>query len=142
MKKLFIYLLLLTACKSSYAQIKTSGFVEVGYLNETLALNTNGFVSNYQSGDVLYSNITLNFMLKDINLETELYNVFFYEDGKTFNVSEIKYRTRVYYKFKCLSLGYEHLCLHPIINQHNELSAVTRRTSHDKVFLRYTFNAN
>jgi len=140
MKKLFFILTSLIVLQSVNGQIKVRGFVEAGYLNETYALNNEGYVSYYQSGNALYSDITLDFSLKNVHLETQLFNVFDYQDGKAFSVAEIEYKTRLFYKWKFLAIGYEHSCLHPIINQHNELPQITRRGSHDKIFLRFTFN--
>ena len=142
MKNLLFILLVLFSIES-FSQIKTNGYVEIGWLNERFALNNSGNVDYLLYKNAGYSEIELKFNLKNIYLEQNLYNIFTFPDnGFTFNPKEINYVTRLYYKLKVLDLGVEHACLHPIINQHNDIETITRRQSHDKIFLRFNFGNN
>lgn len=131
-------------CYSVNAQIKIKCDIETGYLNDKYSLNLvdtyplDGFEVQYNSGHVLYCDVIADFSIKKFHVEQQIYNVFSYEDY-SFSPLEIVYKTRIYYKHKSFSCGYEHMCLHPVINQHNQISVVTRRGSYDKVFVRFTF---
>ena len=121
------------------AQIKVKCSIEMGYLNESTSLNNDGSFIQYESGNALYCDIIADFSIKRFHLKQQLYNVFCYDGSYSFKPMEILYKTRFYYKYKFFSGGIEHMCLHPIINQHNTLDQITRRASHDKIFLRFTF---
>jgi nitrate reductase gamma subunit len=142
MKTLLISLLLSVVLQNVNSQIKTNGFIETGYLSGAQSMKYDGIATYEYPENTFYADVNLTFKLKHVYLEQQLFNVFNYKGGKTFSVIEIEYKTRIYYKWKALKIGYEHMCLHPIINQHNEIPKLTRRASHDKIFIRLTFNAN
>ena len=123
----------------STAQIKIVCDIEAGYLNDKYSLNNDGFFIQYKSGNALYCDIIADFSIKRFHLKQQIYNVFTYEDGHSFSPMEILYKTRFYYRYKSFSGGIEHMCLHPIIKQHNILPLVTRRASYDKIFIKFTF---
>ncbi len=139
-KKIILILFLSIALKAfSIAQIKVKCDVEIGYLNNKYSLNEDGFFVQYKSGDVLYCDIIADFSIKRFHVEQQIFNMFSFDGGHSFKPMEILYKTRLYYKYKSFLGGIEHMCLHPIINQHNTLDLITRRASHDKIFIRFTF---
>lgn len=146
MEKIILILSILLSCYFVDAQIKVKCDIEIGYLNENISLNfvkaypLDGFELQYNSGHVSYCDLVGEFSFKNIHLEQQIYNVFGHKNGYTFAALEILYKTRLYYKYKAFSGGFEHMCLHPIINQHNEISSITRRGSYDKIFIRFTFS--
>ena len=138
MKKILISILLFGMLQNINAQLKIKGFIETGYFREGISINNDGVLSDYDNENVLYSDIVFDLSIKNVHLEQQIFNVF--DRGKPlFSVISILYKTRAYYKWKSFSLGYEHMCLHPIISQHNELPLSTIRASHNKIFLRFTF---
>jgi len=139
MKNLILILALSIASQLVLSQIKVQGFAEIGYLDERVSLNKDGYVFNLDNRGSLYSDITLDFSWQKIHLEQQIYNIFKYIDGRSFRPIDVVYRTRVYYKIKFLAIGYDHMSSHPIIAQHNEIEPITRRMSHDKIFIRLTF---
>jgi len=160
--KIIAIILMSLMCINSNGQIKTSGYIEIGWLSDQSSINETHYKTTGGSNDgftdisnikrfeniirydknSFYADIVLLFKFKKIHLEQTLYSSFNYENGCSFKPLEIKYQTRLFYKMKSFKIGYEHMCLHPIINQHNELLKITRRASHDKIFIRYTFNAD
>lgn len=137
MKKAFTILFMLSFALN--AQIKIVGFVEIGYLNEKSSLNAGNSAFQYKTGNAMYSDITIDFSIKRIHFEQQIYNVFS-PDNIGFSVMEIIYKSKLYYNYEPFIIGCEHMCLHPIINQHNELPFLTRRGSFNKIFIRFTFN--
>ena len=145
-----------------YSQVKVSGYIETGYYGIQNSLNqtyfdinggtNDGFTNiNYMSRyeniirfdkKNMYADIALKLSYKNIYLEQNLLTSFQYEDGYSFTPLEISYKTRLYYEWKSFIIGIEHMCLHPIINEHNEIEFITRRLSHDKIFLRFNFGNN
>ena len=144
MKKIFLFISILISIYTN-AQIKVKCDVEIGYLNDKYSLNIvdtyplDGFEVQYKSGNVLYCDIIADFSMKRFHIEQQIYNIFSYNDGYSFSPLEILYKTRIYYKYKSFSGGIEHMCLHPIINQHNKIRVITRRGGYDKIFIRFTF---
>lgn len=126
---------------SAFAQIKTKGFVEIGAMQEREALNHSGFVFTMDRPNVAFGTVNLEFVYKKFHFENEIVNILSYpDDSYSFGVLEVQYKTKAFYKFsKKFRVGFEHLCIHPIINQHNEIEIVTRRTSYNKVFFRFSF---
>ncbi len=145
MKKVFLILLLFVFVQGLKAQIKIKGFIETGYLNARSSLNIvdtyplDGFQVQYKSGNAFYCDIIADFSIKKFHIEQRLFNMFSYVDGRTFKAMEILYRSRIYYAWEFIQIGYEHMCLHPIINQHNKIDVITRRRGHDKIFIKFTF---
>ncbi len=166
MKTLIIVIIASIIAINLKAQIKVNGYIETGLtgyqysvnaINQDIRMNyvkdgttyvnledaDKGGIFRLNNTECMYSEIVLNFSYKNIYLEQTLYNIFTYSgNGYTFKPLEVLYSTRLYYKYKFLEIGGEHMCSHPIINQHNEIEPVTRRMSHDKLFIRFTFNAN
>lgn len=164
--KLVILIVCVFILEYSEAQIKVSGFIETGYLSESYSMNKNelrivgnpimklidgkkqlvpdldyvGNITNLRHSKCMYSDITLVFNWKWFTLEQEIYDIFSYEGGHTFKPLEIHYTTRIYADYKFIRVGYEHLCLHPIINDLNKFERVSRRSSYDKIFIRFSFN--
>ena len=137
---LILFFLIGLNCMS---QIKTNGFIEIGYLDEKISLNEYQYITRLKNENSAYSKFSINFNYKNFSVEQELYNIFIYPgNGISFKPMEIKYRTKIYYKIKMFDLGVEHMCMHPIIAQHNELEQVTRRQSQNKIFLRFNFGNN
>lgn len=143
------------------AQIKVSGFVELGHIDESFSINkysryvtdeiiaqTQDFASyrveekresiSFPGRNNLYSDIRLNLKYKVLNIEQTLYNIFNYDDGYSFNPIEIMYKTRVFIRVKGFDFGYEHLCSHPI-NVGYEHFKISRENAHDKFFIRLNF---
>lgn len=138
--QLLLVIIALSIFEVNVAQIRVNGYVEIGYITERSALNQIGEVVTLYYPNAGYSDLTLNFSRKGWGVEQQIYNVFGHSRGsRTFKPLDILYKTRLKYKWKGISIGYEHMCLHPIINQHNELEIITRRRSHDKLFLRFNF---
>ncbi len=147
-------------------QIKVSGYIRVGYLKESYSLNKYewrevgdpiirivdgneieipniayvGNVTRLENYKCMYSDVTLAFNWKWFTLEQKLYDVFTYEGGHTFKPLEIHYTTKFYWKWKFLKIGYEHLCLHPIVNNLTKFEKVSRRSSYDKIYVEFNFN--
>lgn len=139
MKKSLLVLFIILSI-NSFSQINTNGYVEIGYIDEKISLNENQFITRLKNENCGYSNIVINFEYKGFNLNQELYNIFVYPgNGLSFKPFEIAYKTRLYYRIKKFDFGLEHLCMHPIISQHNELEQITRRQSYNKIFLRFSF---
>jgi hypothetical protein len=142
MKNLTLILFVLISL-NSISQIKTNGYIEIGYLDEKISLNEAQYITRLKNENSMYSEFLINFNFKNFNLEQELYNIFIYPgEGTSFKPLEIKFRTKLYYKIKMFDIGLEHICMHPIISQHNEIQMVTRRQSQNKIFIRFNFGNN
>jgi len=134
----------------TFSQVNISGSVELGGIEDKWSMTEENYLRTYSDSWVAYAEIQFNFEWKNINLEQTLFNTFdgggdFKEDF-TFRPLEITYKTKIYYQIKQLSLGMEHLCMHPIINQTNDvyensINAV-RRQSWNKFFVKYEFIFN
>jgi len=153
MKNLLL-IIILSCVIQLKGQIKVTGFIEIGHLSEQFELTK---IVKYKSGEnvmdayhiihlannALYTDVNIKFSYKNIYVEQQIFNIMNYpDDGYTFDPIDILYKTRVYYKLKGFNIGYEHMCSHPVISDIYDLKPIARRASHDKIFIRYTFNAN
>ena len=126
-----------------FSQIITSGKVEMGWLQESNSINDSYYVNQVIYKSAGYSDIRLLFCLKKIKLDQQVFTIFGeQQDDLTFKAFEIKYSTRIYYDFGQIKVGGEHMCLHPIINNHNQLEQSTRRVSFNKLFIQLSFGNN
>lgn len=144
MKKLILILIVLVVFKANAQDnLQVNGFVETGYLKESMVTNENTVLQAVDYPNAFYTDILFDFSIKGFHMEQQIYNIFTYPgSGYTFKPHEIRFITRLYYTHKAFTIGVDHMCLHPIIVNHNDDPVVTRRGNHDKIFIRYTFNLN
>jgi hypothetical protein len=130
--------LLLTAQEPKF---KVGADVEIGYIDQRRAMY------DYREGFTLqqgpfYSDITLKTTIfNDFHVDFGVFNSFKKSDKSLhgFRPLQTEYSTSVYYKLNNLTVGYKHLCSHPVINDPPDYKDVFYRSSYDKVYLKYSF---
>lgn len=138
--KLIIILLLFPLI--SLSQIKVSGYFDAGYINETVTVSGKQSRQKYLKDNAMYSDIHVSVRLKRFEIKQSMMNVFEYYEGSSFDPIYIKYTTSGMYNYKRMSLGIEHMCLHPIIASYRYDMSNQLKGSCDKIFVRVRFGEN
>ena len=141
---LFIFLILMISIPIlSQKKLEISGFVETGWLNNIWAIQDKSEVHIYAINNPvsMYATVFLKFSYKKvIHYENTIINTFEYTKGRSFSVIDAEFVSKLYYNNGGIfSIGYEHYCLHPLVNQFNELKVLQRRGSGDKIFIKFKF---
>lgn len=128
---------------SLFGQIEFDGSIELGAIDDRLSLMEGNYLRTYKDGIVPYSNVLLEFSIRRLIFEQSIGTTFTYEEGYTFKPLEIKYISSLHYDLDRLSLGASHMCLHPIIDQTQDVydGAIKniRRQSFTKIYLKFYF---
>ena len=86
-----------------------------------------------------YTNITIGANYKNIYILSNIENYFGHISGKNFRPYQVIYTMSVQYKYKSLTLSYEHMCSHPIVSKQSIdyiFNSSFLRQSSDKITLK------
>ena len=140
MKKVILTITLTIIVWFGYAQIKTGGSIETGWINGNTTLHNisreGGII--YKLPDYsFYADVRIDFKYKFINFSTIMENTFFYEYGFSMSPLSINYVFDFSLKHKRMEIGYSHSCLHPVVSQRSDLNMVFVRGGFDKIYFRF-----
>jgi hypothetical protein len=138
MKKLAIIFLMFVNI-SIVGQIKNNGSIEIGWINGRETIHQNElYNARFIYPDAsFYGNINLDFSYKFINFTQSINNVFCYKQGKSFSPIDVEFISVLGFTYKRFSIGYQHSCLHPIINQVSDVENLWRRGNEDRIYLKF-----
>ena len=129
-----------------FGQIVPHVEVEGGYSSNQYAIvlqriNFQDCISSDVEKYPIYSNVKLGFTYKKFTFKQNIENWMGYTPGNTtFNVKQITFTTGFYYELPLgITAGYEHMCLHPLINDpilQYTSNTVFYRASYDKLFIK------
>jgi hypothetical protein len=140
-------IILLLPIGLSAQNLKISGYFDTGWKPSCKYRVYNNLDDN---NDIVMYEYPSNTIYTDINVKIKLtkwlyaehfliYN-FYHETGKSFTPIDIKSIVRFVFKFKNIELGGEHFCLHPVINNYQNLPGSYLRGSGDKIYIKININ--
>lgn len=134
----------LLGINSIIGQIKVKGYIEAGYYQEASSLRNASTldIDRLIYEGCMYTEVFLHLHWRNIHVEQNIKDISKYKEGYSLDIMEIAYNLRMYYSYKNIGVGYEHECIHPVTNVHNTTPLLTRRGSHNKIFIRLNFGAN
>ena len=144
MKKIILLLCLFYGLNLN-AQLKVNGSVESGYYDNYTTIFVGKVANKYKNTGSAYSDIKIKLNYKGFNLEQSVLGTYMYEEGFSFTPLDMIFTTNINYKYKSWSIGWEHMCFHPLVNSYNEFYdfdapfITYKRASHDKVYIKLEF---
>ena len=136
--KTFITLFLFFTFLGAQAQIKPIVSFETGYCDFDYKLG--GLYEGFKQSDIknynLYSEIILGARYKGFTISTSVLNVFGDFQKTTFTPYQTEYIFKINYTFNKFTIGYEHMCSHPIVNSLVVETSNDFRASFDKLYIK------
>jgi hypothetical protein len=141
---LYVYGLLIISLTNItlFAQIKCTGSLETGWVDcREYVFQDSMYMAKYKyPGASFYGNVNLNFTWKFITFTQELNNTFCLKPKmNSFSPIDIEYKSTINLTYKQFSIGYEHSCLHPVLNERLDMYRNWRRASGDRIFIKFNW---
>jgi hypothetical protein len=112
--KILLLLFLSMLSLVSVSQIKFSSYIESGYEDRNITILKDPWPTSFELHNMMYGILSIGANYKGLSLYTNTKTYMKPESFVSYNPLLVEYRLGVSYKYKKLSLGYEHLCAHQI----------------------------